>query len=122
MAVEKVAWKTKTEEDGAVISGEFEFDFPDTLAGCIEKFGEETCRLGLKKSVAIFLQAYARRQVTKEEKPMTPAEVAVSIPGLRITFSEREITNPVDKVLAQFGKLSDEKRISLLASLQEMLG
>jgi hypothetical protein len=119
MALKKVAWKT--EKDGNTIAGEFEYDAPETLKGWEDKIGEESACIAIEKSVDIFLQAYARRQATKEEDAMKPAEIAKAIPGLRITFSRREASDPVDKVMAQFGKLSDEKRAALLASLQQML-
>ena len=119
MPAEKVQWKT--EKDGVVFAGEFEFEMPDSLLDAAEKFGEETVRLGFKKSAVIYLQAYARREATKEENPKTPAEIATSIPGLRITFSEREAVDPVEKVMAQFGKLTEEKKAALLASLKEMI-
>jgi hypothetical protein len=118
MPAEKVSWKT--EKDGVTIAGDFEFDMPDTVAAAVEKFGEETVRLGFKKSAVIYLQAYARREATKEENPKTPTEIAESIPGLKITFSEREAVDPVEKVLSQFGKLTEEKKAALLASLKEM--
>lgn len=124
MSMEKVSWKTEKKEDGkepVVIAGEFELDFPDTVADAVEKYGEETVLLGLKKSVIIFLQAYARRSVTKEENPLTPEQVADSIPGLKVTFTEREVSDPVEKALALFGKLTPEKRAALLASLGEMV-
>jgi hypothetical protein len=119
MPLEKVSWKT--EKDGVVHAGEFEVEIPETLADFAAHYGEETTRLGAKKSVIIYLQAWARRESTKEEKPMTPAEIAAAAPSLRVTFSEREAVDPVEKVLAQFGKLTEEKRASLLASLSEMM-
>ena len=119
MAIEKVS--LKTEKDGTQYSGEFEVEIPENLKDFAEHYGEETTRLGAKKSVVIYLQAWARREATKEENPMTSAEIAAAAPSLRVTFSEREAVDPVDKVLAQFGKLSEEKRAALLASLQEMI-
>jgi hypothetical protein len=119
MALEKVTWKT--EKDGVAYSGEFEVEIPETLLDFAEKYGEETTRLGAKKSVVIYLQAWARREATKEEKPMTPSEIAAAAPTMRVTFSEREAVDPVEKVMAQFGKLTEEKKAALVASLKEML-
>jgi hypothetical protein len=119
MAREKVSWKT--EKDGVQFSGEFEVEIPETLAEFAEHYGEETTRLGAKKSVVIYLQAWARREATKEENPMTAEAIAAAAPGLRVTFSEREAVDPVEKVLAQFGKLTEEKKAALMASLKEMI-
>lgn len=120
MAERKITWKT--EKDGQKFEGEIVIpDFPDTLEAAVAKYGEETVALGFAKSHDIYIQARARREATKEEKPMTASEIAAEAPSWPVKFTEREVSDPVEKVLAQFGKLSDEKRAALLASLQEMI-
>lgn len=119
MKNEMVQWKTK--DGDTVKGGEFEFPFPETVDEAVEQYGEQTVLVGLKKSVTIWIQAWARREATKEENPMSVAEIATKAASMKPEFSEREYTDPVEKHLASFGKLTDEQKAKLLGSLREML-
>ena len=119
MADRKIAWKT--EKDGQKFEGEMVIPFPENLEAAVEKYGEETVFLGFAKSHDIYIQARARREATKDEKPMSASEIAAEAPTWAVKFSERETIDPVEKALAQFEKLSPEKKQALLASLQDML-
>lgn len=119
MKNETVMWKTK---DGDVVKGgEFQFPFPENVQEAIDAYGEQTVLLGLKKSVTIWIQAWARREATKEENPMSVADIAAKAASMKPEFSEREYTDPVQRIADQYGKLSDEQKTKLLGSLREML-
>lgn len=120
MAIEKISWETT--KDGVKISGEFEYDMPEGIEAKLQKYGEETVDLGFEKSARIYLQALARRLATNGEDPMSATEVANYMKTAKVSFSKRETVDPVEKIMAQFGKLSAEKRAAILASLEEMQG
>jgi len=125
MSDERIMWKTEKVDaetgEKTVLSGEFTIDFPGTVDEAVEKYGEETSLLAIKKSVVIFLQAWARRQASKDEKPLSAEEIAAQANSIKIAFSEREVVDPVEKALAQFGKLTPEAKARLMASLSEMV-
>lgn len=114
--MEKIKWNTKKGDE--TLSGEFEYNIPETLAEMIEVFGDDNVRLAAKKSIVIYLQAWARREATKEENPLTAEEIAEKAPKIKVSFGEREYVDPIEKHIAALEKLTPAQKARLRAALE----
>lgn len=102
---------TKTGVDRTVT---VDYEFPTTLQGLIEKFGEEAVLGAATGQFTINIQALIRRHFDKSQDEIQEL-VNAWLPGVRGPVSR---ATPFEKATSQLGKLSPEEKAELLARLQ----
>lgn len=112
MATFEVSFKTKEAESSKKVS----FTVPDTTAGLVEKYGEESVFGAAKGAYVIGLQAYLRRHFDKSDEELqnlanswNPNERA---PAVKQTAME--------KATSALGNLSAEERKELINKLRAL--
>lgn len=91
-----------------------QYDFPDTVAGLIEKYGEEAVHGAAVGTFTINLQALLRRHIDKTDEELQ--ELATNwVPGTRGPAVKK---TPLEKAKSALGSLTPEQRAELLAALQ----
>lgn len=101
---------TKKGEDRKVTVN---YDFPDSLAGLTEKYGEEIVFNAALRNLTIDLQAVIRRNWEKDDAAIQEA-VTNWQPGVRGPVVK---ATPFEKASRALGQLSDEEKAALLAKL-----
>jgi len=111
---------------------ETEYDFGDSLADAVEKFGEEVVFSSFVASAKVDAQALIRRHLKSNvpavegissERPHTDEEIAAALakwkPGVK---SERSAASATDKMEALLGKMTDAQKLEMIAKLQALAG
>lgn len=90
------------------------YDLPETLAGLVEKYGEEAVAGAAADSFVISIQSVIRRNFEKSQEEI---EAAVNSwqPGVRQAGVKK---TPAEKAKAAFSAMSAEERAAFLAELQ----
>ena len=89
-----------------------DYDFGDTLAQAVEKFGEEVVFTRYKAAAVIDLQAYMRNMIRSEKsEDDIRSEVAAWVPGIRQSKGKSK----EEKAREILSKLSAEERAAILA-------
>ena len=89
------------------------YDMPDTLAGLLEKFGEDAVASAATDSFVISIQSVIRRNFDKSQEEIEAA-VATWQPGVRQAGVKK---TPLEKAKSALAGLSAEARAELLAAL-----
>ncbi len=95
-----------------------EYDFPETLADLIKRFGEESVFEFAVGGYTISIQALARRHIEKSDEEIQDI-INNWDPNTRASSVRK---SAAEKVSAAIGQLSPEEKASLLAKLQASLG
>jgi hypothetical protein len=109
---------TAQQQGGTPVS--VKFNMPESLAACVDAWGEEVTYSHVRRSVIIALQALVRLQ-TKGENPKTEQEIQDIVnewkPG------QRKVGKPAaDKVHDLLAKLSPADRAALLQQYKPRTG
>lgn len=102
--------KKKDSENAVTV----EYDLPETLAGLVEKFGEDAVAGAATDSFVISLQSVIRRNFDKSQDEVNEA-VNSWVPGQRSAAVKK---SPAEKAKAAFSAMSPEERQAFLAELQ----
>jgi hypothetical protein len=102
---------------------EVEYDFGDTVAEAMAKFGESVVFSNYKQNVVIALQSLVRRELEKKEDKRVSddsiiTKVAAWIPGVAaIRTGDKK-----QKALEVFMSLSTEEKLEFIKKLRESAG
>lgn len=102
----------KKKDSDKVVS--VEYDMPDTLAGLVEKFGEDAVASAATDSFTISIQSLMRRHFDKSDAEIQAAAEAW-VPGVRTAGVKK---TPLEKAQAALKAMSAEDRQALFAQLQ----
>ena len=103
-------------------SVEVTYDLPDTLAGLVEKFGEQVVAAKCIDSVVIDIQANVRREIAKpDDKRPTQEALQAKISAFKPSSSTATRRSPQEKVEDLASKMSPEEKKALIAKLREDL-
>lgn len=89
------------------------YDMPETLAGLVEKFGEDAVVGAAIDSFTISLQALIRRHIDKPQEEVQ-AIADAWVPGVRGPAVKK---TPLEKAKSALSQMSAEERAELLAAL-----
>jgi hypothetical protein len=103
-------------EDGSVREGSVNYDFGDSLAEMIEKFGDETVYSNALANMKVALQG-RMRPMLKEGKDVKMLETMWK-PGIQLG----RIIDPISAAKQAFATMDDDARAAFLQQLQEMQG
>jgi hypothetical protein len=103
---------------------EVEYDFGDTCAEAIAKFGEEVVFSNFKQSVVISLQGLVRRYLEKkDDKHISDEDIITKVaawkPGVA---AARTGENIQEKALKAFATMSAEDKASFIEKLKQSMG
>lgn len=106
----EIKFKTQGAEESKIVN----YDFPETLEGLVEKFGEDAVREAAEANFVISIQALARRHFDK-----SPEEIQQLVDGWNPNERSAAVKQtPFQKAQSQLGKLTPEEREELLRRLQ----
>lgn len=88
----------------------FEADIPETLAGLVDKYGEEVVADGATSAIKIGLQGYVRSMM---EAGSTDEKILEAVP----TWKPGMKRDSAASLIAKVGKMSDEEKAALAAAL-----
>lgn len=109
----KVSAKTKEKPTPV----EIEYDFPETLGGIQEQWGDEVTYQAAKSAIVISLQAFMRRLI---EKDKSTAEIQAEASKWRPDVKTIIKQSAFEKATSSLDKLTPEERKILLEKLRAM--
>ncbi len=109
---------------------ESQYDFGDSLADAVAKFGEEVVFSAFVSSAKVDAQALIRRHLksnvpavegVSSERPYTDSEIEAKLaawkPGIK---AERSAASATDKMEALLGKMTQAQKEEMIAKLQAL--
>lgn len=109
IAMTEITAKKKDSEKSVTVN----YDLPDTLAGLVEKFGEDAVLGAAQDAFTISIQSVIRRNFDKSQEEIQAA-VDGWVPGQRAAAVKK---TPAEKAAAALKAMTPEARAELLAQL-----
>lgn len=91
------------------------YDFGDTLADAIAKFGEEVVFSNFKQSAVISLQGNVRRYM--EQGKLTDEEIEKKVGEWKPQIAKVSTTDATEAILKKAAKMSEKERAELIEKL-----
>ena len=93
------------------------YDIPETLAGCVKAFGENSCRALICRMISTDISNKTRAFMNNGSKPADIiAKFATWKPGVSLKVD----VDPVQAVLLKFKGMNPEERAKLIGDLKAM--
>lgn len=112
MSLQEISAKLK---DGEAVSTQY--DYGDSLAESVDKFGEEAVYSRFRAAIVIDLQGFIRSMLRKEP-PATEAEIVTAVAEWKPGTKAKGRT-PAERIQELMARLNDDEKADLLSQFME---